>query len=116
MKFLILFVLSAALVTLAPMAAMADCYHGCINKAISINDGIMITSAAIEAECTLCTEGDSCEYTIDIYDACGGDPTSSGTFCTTDPNIPMNTWLFVQSIGAGCSGTPNGCVRLCDCP
>jgi hypothetical protein len=101
---------------LIPASAMADCYDGCINKSVSIGYGIEIVSAPSEVECTACGGGDTVSYSINIaIDGCDEPMTTTGVFCTTDSNVPQG-WFYVQSIGSGCSGTPQGCVRICSCP
>jgi hypothetical protein len=121
MKFLTLFVLSAGLVILAPIAAMATCYHGCIDYDADIGDGIEFVNAD-ETGCSACSGGETTTYTIKIYagDCPPGFPAATTTFCSVDSEIPVgqgsSSYFYVESIGAGCSGTPNGCVRICDCP
>ena len=67
------------------------CYDGCSSIALSVGDYVKIM-----------VEG---EFTCDA--ACG-----SGTGIAYD----FERSYVVQSIGSGCSGTPQGCVRICECP
>jgi hypothetical protein len=121
MKLLTLLVLSVGLVVLGPVAAMGTCYQGCIDYDVDIGDGIVFVDSD-ETSCSGCGGGDTTTYTIDIYTTgCPpGFPAATRTFCSEDNDIPVDqgedSWFYVQSIGSGCSGTPQGCVRVCTCP
>jgi hypothetical protein len=103
------------------MVAMANCYHGCIDYDVDIGDGIYVVDAD-ETECSACSSGEATTYTIEIYtDGCEGTTiVTTSTFCPLVSDIPVDqgedSWFYVQSIGSGCSGTPQGCVRICPCP
>ena len=64
-----------------------------------------------------CIDGCFTEYTITMLeDGCSGALTeTSGKFCSADDSFNVNDRVEVNAIGAGCSATPQGCVRLCDC-
>lgn len=107
-----------ALLALLPGAQSATsevCYHGCSTLNVNVLDYVLI-SQPNEQDCNLsCSGQGGIEYQIQKTTGCGGTLIMGiGTFCT-DENLLTGTYQ-VNAIGSGCSGSAQGCVRLCPCP
>lgn len=97
-----------------PPVESETCSHGCSTLGVSFLDYVVITQP-VEGPCDESCGDDGVQYKIQKTSGCGGTLImGAGTFCT-DENIPLGTYQ-VNAIGSGCSGTPQGCVRLCACP
>jgi hypothetical protein len=106
----------AILFAVAPGVALATCYHACSDINVSVGDYIVVRAGS-ETPCSWACSGDGFDHAIWIRDDCVNEETSEepdGAFCA-DENIPDGVY-YVDSIGSGCSGRPNGCIRICTCP
>ena len=103
----------ATIVAVVPTLVGATCYDGC--SSVQLQTGSIVELSYVDEQpCSpACGSGDAVEYTIRRYATCSGEqPMDEGTFCTTDEPA-TGVRLVVQSIGSGCSSSPQGCVRLC---
>ena len=106
-------IITIALIPGSRIATSEVCYHGCSSLDVDVLDYVRITQPS-EIGCSpSCGGGGGYQYRIVETNGCGGDEGSDGTFCT-DENISEG-YYQVNAIGAGCAGTPQGCVRLCPC-
>ena len=102
------------LLSILPELALADCFHGCADTNLNIGDYIVIESIGIMS-CSPSCGDQTISYTFRITTACGFSTITNPpqTFCSAE-NIPTGAYQ-VNAIGAGCTGTPQGCVRICSC-
>lgn len=109
-----LFLLGAilSLVFVAPAGEAGGCVDGCSSIPLSLGDFVTL-GPPNSGSCTACEAGTVFSYKITMNTECGDGSGTAGTFCTTQDLADGN--YQVNSIGAGCSGTPQGCVRLCAC-
>lgn len=111
---LLAFVLLSLGVT-APVGEAVVCVDGCSSMSVSIGDFVRL-GPANAGSCTACGSGTVYAYKIYKTSGCGGtDQGPQGTFCSTSSTAGSQTYE-VNSIGSECTGTPQGCVRLCVCP
>ena len=103
----------AALTVISPATSLA-CADGCSSIPLNLNDFVLVQQASGETPCSPACGTNGVQYAIIFVSGCGGSVGTVGTFCSSDVVPPGN--YYVQSIGSGCSGTPQGCIRLCSCP
>ena len=104
----------AVVIGLISSAAALACADGCSTVALSLNDFVIIQLVTEETPCSPACGANGVQYTVIKVSSCGGLMIDQGIFCSANFLTAGN--YYVQSIGAGCSGTPQGCVRLCSCP
>ncbi len=106
-------VLVFGLLMVTSLPSSADCIHGCSTISVGILDYVRITQP-VESDCSPdCSAGTGTQYRIEILDGtCGGDVMDEGDFCTSEP-ITAGKIYQVIAISSGCSGTPQGCVKIC---
>ena len=115
--FLLVLAIGLGALSIVTPAESEVCYDGCASISLSVGDYVILTNPSTGSNCSACGSGNVTLSDIQKVDNCGycTAPTCpTGTFCTT--GSPTATNYVVQSIGAGCSGSPQGCVRLCPCP
>ena len=101
------------LITISAVSSFA-CVDGCSSIPLHLNEYVVIQQGSGESPCSPACGTDGVVYMFILVTSCGGTTGTMGNFCSSDFVTPGN--YYVQSIGAGCSGTPQGCVRLCSCP
>ena len=108
------FFLLGVLIAGTPDAALATCYHGCADVTLNVGDKVYITQSS-EASCSPSCGTGGTLYRLQVRDngSCTGELGTYQTFCSTEI-IPTEVTYEVNSIGSGCSGTPQGCVRICE--
>ena len=114
MKLLLLF---AVLIFLPVTAESEVCFHGCVNIDVDFLDVIRITSAGGVLTCPGggCSSGALTAYGFTIVPDCATvNGTQTGIFCSTE-TLTVGQSYVVNSFGSGCSGTPQGCVKVCEC-
>ena len=114
MKAMLAIALLLSMFFVPPLGDAGVCVNGCSSLALGIGDFVTL-GPANSGSCTACEAGSVFTYKIMMTADCAGEELSEGTFCTTS-STAGNQAYEVNSIGAGCSGTPQGCVRLCPCP
>jgi hypothetical protein len=114
MKSLFVLALFLSLASVAPVGEAEVCVDGCSNIALSLGDFVTL-GLPNSGSCTACESGTVFSYKMYKKETCGEGDGPEGTFCTTSGTAGSKNYE-VNAIGAGCSGSPQGCVRLCECP
>jgi len=114
MKWLIVISVVFAAVLVAPSGEAEVCVDGCSSLGLGLGDFVKL-GPVNSGSCTACDAGTVFSYKISKTDDCNGNVDEEGTFCTTSSTAGGQSYE-VNAIGAGCSGSPQGCIRLCTCP
>jgi hypothetical protein len=107
--------LAVALATVAAVTATAEptLYHGCASVSLSAGDYVVLRTGS-NVPCNQACGGSGYDYDLYKRQQCVDTPLGLPADFCADEYIEEGVYE-VESIGSGCTGTPNGCIRLIAC-